>query len=103
MSSLRVLARTRSVYRTTGALNFGGAQQRPGVLCLRACYAVERIIVEAQIVKLDLCTPDVVLREIRGVYPMLRSFRLRGHVPFRTRNGVTGVCHIIESGAAISQ
>jgi hypothetical protein len=34
---------------------------------------------------------------------MLRSFRPRRHVPFRTRNGVIGVRHIIESGAADTQ
>ena len=93
-----LLIKRRRLLEAVGLLELG---KRP--LCLRAYYAVERIIVEAQIAKLDLCPPDVVLREIRSVYPILRSSRLRGHVPFRTRNGVIGVRPIIESGAADTQ
>ena len=37
------------------------------LLCLRAYYAVERAIVEPHHVKLYLCPPDVVFREIRDI------------------------------------
>ena len=50
--------------RTLEAVALLESQERP--LCLRAYCAVERTIVEPQIVKLYLCPPDVVFREIRG-------------------------------------
>jgi len=43
-----LLIKRRRLLEAVGLLEL---RKRP--LCLRACYAVERIIVEAQIVKLD--------------------------------------------------
>ena len=41
---------------------------------LWAHHAIERAIVEPYHTKLYLRPPDVVFREIRGIYPMVRSF-----------------------------
>ena len=49
------------------------SDKRP--LRLWAHHAIERAIVETRVVELCLRPPDVVFREIRGIYPMVRSFR----------------------------
>jgi hypothetical protein len=52
-------------------------ERRKRPLCLWAHHAIERAIVEPHGEKLYLRPPDVIFREICGIYPVMRSFRQR--------------------------
>ena len=93
---------SRTLWRQAGALaNAGVADERVRGLLIKhrrslktvallerrkrpprlwAHHAIERAIVEPYHMKLYLRPPDVVFREIRGIYPMVRSFSHRERV-----------------------